>query len=165
MGVTLGVFTPTAWESHIITEGKHVLHLHVIELLLNMLSSGGFLRSDADHVPQLLAHQLLTQEAKMRRCRCVRGAMIFALLVRQSVAEDGPQGGCFFTWAAISTQWRQNSATLGPNHLTVGPKAWRLKVAARRVFFKMDLVIPKSFFRMPLLAATFGPYVSGSTVR
>ena len=91
--------------------------------------------------------------------------MIFALLVRQLVAEDGPQGGWLFTWAAISTQWRQISAILGPNHLTVGPKKWRLKVAARRGFFKMDLVNPNSFFRKPLLAATFGPYVSGSTVR
>ena len=74
-------------------------------------------------------------------------------------------GRLLFTWPAISTQWRQISAILGPNHLTVGPETWGLKVAARRGFFRMDLVTPKSFFRKPLLAATFRPHISGSTVR
>ena len=65
-------------------------------------------------------------------------------------------GRLLFTWPAISTQWRQISATLGPNHLTVGPETWGLKVAARRGFFKMDLVTPKSFFRNPFLRPLLG---------
>ena len=68
-------------------------------------------------------------------------------------------GRLLFTWPAISTQWRQISAILGPNHLTVGPETWGLKVAARRGFLKWiwSLQNPSSEnpFLRPLLDPTF----------
>ena len=53
-------------------------------------------------------------------------------------AQDCASDALLFTWSAISSPGRQNSAIFDANHLAVGSETWVLKVAARRGFLRMD---------------------------
>ena len=47
-------------------------------------------------------------------------------------------GALLFTWFAISSPGRQNSAFFGANYLNVDPEALCLKVASQRDFLRMN---------------------------